>query len=192
MKIYTVGSLRRDGVEQLSRHMRMLGHEVFDEWRAAGPHADDEWRDYFKRNGMTFRDALRSPFVHHILDFDKQWLDWADVVVVYGPAGLSSAVEMFYAATQGKTPVLYLEQDPERWDAMLLLIEGLQVVYGQDELEEVLCQLQPKPPTILDSPADFLSRAALEKGLVLGPEYDWNKWELARSAPLESSESAST
>ncbi len=161
MKIYTVGSLRRPEVEDLSNAMRQWGYEVFDEWRAAGPRADDEWRDYFKRNGMTFRDALRSPFVHHILDFDKSWIDWADVVVVYGPAGLSSAVEMFYASTQGKTPVLYLDADPERWDAMLLLIPDMQVVYGHEELENVLSQLSP-----ISTPAP--------------------------SAPLESSESAST
>lgn len=140
MKIYVVGSLRKPEVEILSQALRDLGHDVFDQWRAAGPRADDEWRDYFKRNGKRFAEALRSPFVQHIVEFDQRWLDWSEAVVVMGPAGLSSAVELFYAAVHGKIPVLYLPEDPERWDAMLLLVPGLQVAETIPEIEEALCR----------------------------------------------------
>lgn len=140
-KIYVVGSLRRDDVRKVAEELRAEGHDVFDEWHAAGPEADNLWRDYFKGRGMRFSEALRSAFVEHIVEFDKRWLDWAEVVVVLGPAGVSSAIELMYCAFNGKRPILYQPADPERWDAMLLLIPGLELF---NELEAV-CQALHAP-----------------------------------------------
>lgn len=137
-KIYVIGSLRKKEVRWMAEYLRALGHEVFDEWHAAGPRADDEWRDYFKERGMRFSQALRSPFVEHIVEFDKRWLDWADAVVVIGPAGVSATIELHYAANAGKQPILFLPEDPERWDAMLLLVPNLEVVETRWDLRQAL------------------------------------------------------
>lgn len=138
--VYVVGSLRKKETRQLAAYLRDLGHDVFDEWHAAGPRADDEWRDYFKERGMRFSQALRSAFVEHIVAFDKKWIDWSDAVVVIGPAGVSATIELHYAANAGKQPILYLEQDPERWDAMLLLVPGLEVVESRRDLADALTE----------------------------------------------------
>lgn len=143
MKIYCVGSLRKSAAEDLGRRLRDAGHEVFTMYRAAGPNADDEARDYFKRNGMRYSDYLKSSFARHIVDYDLANLEWADVVVTAGAPGTSSAYELQWAGERGKRAIIYLEQDPERWDAMALLVPGLEVYETFNELAVALMNSRP-------------------------------------------------
>lgn len=138
MKIYVIGSLRKPEVEEFADTLRGWGDTVFDQWRAAGPKADDEWRDYFKRRKVGYKGALESPFVEHIVEFDKRWLTWANVVITHGAPGVSSAYELMWAGMMGKLPIIYLPQDPERWDAMALLVPHVRVATSLEELAEVL------------------------------------------------------
>ena len=140
MKIYVIGSLRKPEVEELADALRADGHEVFDQWRAAGPTADDEWRDYFKRRGVDYAAALTSAFVEHIVEFDKRWLTWADVVISCGPPGVSSAYELMWAGCQGKLPIIFLSQDPERWDAMARLVSNLRVARTFSDIRDILSE----------------------------------------------------
>ncbi len=116
-KIYLIGSLRNPHVPELAKRIRTYGHEVFDDWFAGGPTADDHWRDYHKNRGQTFSEAMECPMAQHIFDFDKYWLDWADTAILLSPAGKSGHLEAGYMVGRGKD-VVALVDDPDRWDVM--------------------------------------------------------------------------
>lgn len=122
MKIYVVGSLRKPETETFARLLRVRGHEAFIDWRAAGPRADDEWREHFQREGKTYKQALESDFVETFAAYDGRHIDEAEVVIGLNPTGQSAAIELFYGAITGKLTIAYYDQEPERWDGMWHLI----------------------------------------------------------------------
>ena len=133
-KVYVIGSLRKKTVRELANTLRDAGHDAFDQWHAAGENADQEWRDYFQELGVRYADAVESPFVKHIVEFDERWLSWADVVVACGAPGVSAAYELMWAGKEGKQTIIYLHDDPERWDAMVLLLPEPQFAMSADEI----------------------------------------------------------
>jgi nucleoside 2-deoxyribosyltransferase len=118
MRIYLIGSLRNPEVPAVAKELRSAGFEVFDDWFAAGPHADDAWRDYEKARGHRLKEALVGYAARHVFDFDKYHLDRADVVVMLLPAGKSGHMELGYALGRGKPGIIQLDSDPERYDVM--------------------------------------------------------------------------
>ena len=116
-KIYLIGSMKNPEIPLLAIEMRNLGHEVFDEWYAPGPSADEYWRDYEIQRGRTFKEALTGAHARDVFDFDKKWLNWADTVVLLTPAGKSAHLELGYSAGKDKETHVVLD-GPERWDIM--------------------------------------------------------------------------
>lgn len=118
-KVYVIGSLRNDEVPHIASDLRTdLKCDVFDDWYAAGPEADDYWRDYEKRRGRSYIQALRGGrSAEHVFGYDKHHLDTSDAVVLVLPAGKSGHLEAGYCIGRGK-PVAILLDDPERWDVM--------------------------------------------------------------------------
>ncbi len=57
------------------------------------------------------------PMAEHIFEFDKTWIDWADIGVLLTPAGKSAHLEIGYMRGCGKE-VFALVDDPDRWDVM--------------------------------------------------------------------------
>ena len=53
--IYLIGSLRHPRVRQVAEALRAHRLDVFDDWHAAGPEADDIWQQYEMARGHTFR-----------------------------------------------------------------------------------------------------------------------------------------
>ena len=143
MIVYLIGSLRAPHVPAIGNLLREKGYEVFDDWHAGGPTADDEWQRYEKQRGRTYREALKGHAAKHVFDYDVQHLKRADVAVLVLPAGRSGHLELGWFVGRGKPGfVLLEEQDPDRWDVMLLfatgvcgsvqeLIEELEVVQAQ-------------------------------------------------------------
>lgn len=125
-KIYIIGSLRNPRPANVSILLRCLFKEhacylpeVFDDWQAAGPIADDSWRDYERAKGLSFQEALAGHAAKHVFAFDKKHLDEADAAVLVLPAGKSGHLELGYMIGKGKPCVILLEcDDPERWDVM--------------------------------------------------------------------------
>lgn len=142
MKVYVVGSLRSDSVPLTSKILREAGHDVFDDWFGAGPRADDEWKAYYQSRGFTLAEALKSPLVQHIVALDRQWLTWADAVVLAAPAGKSAHIELTWAYERDKRCVVYMPDDGEepRWDAMYALLPHLVIATTEEEL---LAALEP-------------------------------------------------
>lgn len=134
MKVYLIGSLRNPEVPRIAKDLRAAGLDVFDDWYAAGPEADDYWKDYEIARGRTYREALEGYAAEHVFGFDQHHLDDADAGVLVLPAGKSGHLELGYIAGQGK-PAFILLDDVDRWDVMYRF--GI-VVGDTDEIIEEL------------------------------------------------------
>lgn len=131
--IYLIGSLRDPNVPKIAKKLREAGFEVFDEWYAAGPTADDCWRDYEKARGWSYLQALRESLAaDHIFRFDLHHLQRATDVVLVLPTGRSGHLELGWALGQGKRGYILLD-NPERWDVMYKFATGV-----FDNLEELI------------------------------------------------------
>lgn len=134
--IYLIGSLRNESIPILAATLRAYGHDVFDDWFAAGPKADDHWQDYETYRGRTYGEALAAPAANNVFRFDKLHLDSCDTVVLVMPAGKSGHLEFGYSIGMGKRGIVFFDKVPERWDVMYRFAH--QVVFGQQELMETL------------------------------------------------------
>ncbi len=136
MNIYLIGSLRNSEIPFIAQVIRKTTkHNVFDDWYAAGEHADDAWRDYEKQRGRSYAQALQGLAAEHTFKFDKTHLDRADAAVLVLPAGRSGHLELGYIIGKGK-PGYILHDNPERWDLMYLFATG---VY--EHLDSLLAKL---------------------------------------------------
>lgn len=139
--IYLIGSLRNPLVPKVATHLREEGLDVFDDWYASGPEADDKWREYEQQRGRSYREALRSPFARNAFEFDKTHLSAASAVVLILPAGKSAHMELGWSIGRG-TPSFILLDSPDRWDMMYqfatdvfestdVLVAALRIVEGR-------------------------------------------------------------
>lgn len=118
--IYVIGSLRNKRVPQVAYALRTaLDCDVFDDWYAAGPEADDHWAAYERGKGHTFEQALEGFAAQNVFRFDLYHLAIASHVVLVLPAGKSGHLELGWALGQKKKGYILLEsEDPERFDIM--------------------------------------------------------------------------
>ncbi len=123
--IYLIGSLRNPEVPKIARRLEdALGERVFADWFAAGPHADDAWRDYEKSRGISFAEALQEPAATNVFEFDRRHLEQARAVVLVLPAGKSGHMELGWCLGRG-TPGYILLDSPDRWDVMYKFATGV-------------------------------------------------------------------
>lgn len=119
MRVYLTGSLRNPRVPELANLLREEGFEVFDDWHAAGPKADDCWQAYEEARGRDYPEALDGHAAWHTYLYDKFHIGRCDALVLVMPAGKSSHLELGYAKGIGKkTVVLFADGYPARWDVM--------------------------------------------------------------------------
>jgi len=134
-KIYLIGSLRNPQIGTIASKLRAAGHEVFDDWYAAGPEADDYWQKYEIAKGNNYKQGLQGYAAKHVYEFDKHHLDRNEIAVLALPAGKSAHLELGYVIGTGKPGYILLD-DPDRWDVMYQFATG--VFYSVDELIEEL------------------------------------------------------
>lgn len=125
MKIYLIGSLRNPKVPILAENLRDEGHDVFDDWYAAGPEADDHWQSYEQARGRTYIEGLNGLAVGHVFDFDRKHLALAEAGVLVLPAGRSGHLELGIMIGQHKRAYILLDGEPERWDMMYKFASGV-------------------------------------------------------------------
>lgn len=118
--IYVIGSLRGPRVPEVANQLRAAGHEVFDDWYAAGPEADDYWQKYEENRGHNYREALDGYAARNVFAFDKRHLDRNEIAVLVLPAGKSGHLELGYFIGSGKPGYILFDDDVEncRWDVM--------------------------------------------------------------------------
>lgn len=122
--IYLIGSLRNPEVPIFADKLRKAGLDVFDDWFAAGPEADDKWREYEIQRGRSYVEAMEGHHADHVWAFDKSHLDRCDAAVLLLPAGRSGHLELGYTIGQGKPGFIVLG-DEDRWDVMYRFASGI-------------------------------------------------------------------
>ena len=118
MRIYLIGSLRNDKVPMLGNELRAEGYDVFDDWFAAGPEADDYWKIYEQSRGHTYMEALTGLAAGHVYEFDRKHLFESDVGILMLPAGRSGHLELGIFVGRDKKAYILLDDESERWDVM--------------------------------------------------------------------------
>lgn len=133
--VYLIGSLRNPAIPALGNALRQRRYDVFDDWHAAGPVADDEWQRYEQERGRTYAQAINGHAAAHVFAFDKHHLDRADMGILVMPAGKSAHLELGYLAGQKKRVFILFDEVPKRWDIMVKFAE---VFFSQKELLNAL------------------------------------------------------
>ena len=123
----------------MAAEIRKLGLEVFDDWFASGPIADDSWQAYEKARGHSYPEALQGYAADHVFGFDRSHLDTSAAGVLVLPAGKSGHLELGYLLGQGKPGWILLDGEPDRYDVMYKFATG---VYFS--VEELLSGLRDK------------------------------------------------
>lgn len=118
MKLYLIGALKNPEVQTIANRLRMEGYDVFDDWHAAGPDADDFWRDYEKNRNHSYQEALQGHAAKHVFTFDEFHLNCAHAGILVYPAGKSGHIELGVLAGQGKPTYILLDKIPDRYDVM--------------------------------------------------------------------------
>lgn len=123
--IYLIGSLRNPEVPKFANLLRTYGFEVFDDWYAAGPEADDYWQKYEKARGHSFPQALQGHAAKHVYEYDRYHLDRADAGILMLPAGKSGHLEAGYLIGRGKPVNILCPKEPDRYDVMYQFADGV-------------------------------------------------------------------
>jgi len=139
-KIYLIGSLRNKEVPNVAKVLREAGFDVFDDWYAAGPEADDYWRDYEVSRGHSYSEALAGYAANHVFEFDKKHLISSDIVLLLMPCGRSGHIELGWAIGQGAKGYILFPETPERYDVMYGFTDG--VFCGDNGLNELIEKLK--------------------------------------------------
>lgn len=134
--IYLIGSLRNPWVPIVAEALREDGHEVFDDWYSAGPKADDYWQEHQQYKGLSYGEALKGYAARNVYEFDKTHLDRCAAAVLVMPAGRSGHMELGYMLGRGKKGYVLFDAEPERWDVMYQLANG--VFFRIEELRKEL------------------------------------------------------
>lgn len=138
--IYLIGSLRNPNIPVMASKLRGHGISVFDSWYAAGPDADDCWRDYETAKGCTYQEALDGWAAQNVFNFDVQHLKRCNGAVLVMPAGKSAHLELGFIRGLGKPGWIYFTEIPERFDVMHNFATA--VHFDVDELAaDILCTL---------------------------------------------------
>lgn len=130
--IYLIGSLRNPEVPRVANRLREAGFEVFDDWYASGPTADDCLWEYEKGRGHNAVQALQGHAAQHVYTFDKKFIDQAQAAVLLMPAGKSAFFELGWFRGSGRPGYILFDQDPERIDIMFQLATNM--FYNTDDL----------------------------------------------------------
>lgn len=145
-KLYLIGSLRNAAVPALASRLRksVPQFEIFDDWYAAGPEADDYWKAYeqgrYGTDGSAYVTALGGYAADHVFQFDKHHIDTSSHALLMLPAGKSGHMEITYAAYGAgcNTAILLEEGADPRWDVMYKFIPNILTSF--QEVEEWLAK----------------------------------------------------
>jgi hypothetical protein len=162
--LYLIGSLRNPRIAELGNMLRANNPdvEVFNDWLAAGPEADDHWKSYEQNRNRSYHEALHGEAAKNVFAFDKRHLDRSTHALLVLPAGKSGHMEVMYAAygVGAKTAIL-LDPEDVRWDVMYQFIPT--VLNNDGEIEEWLNQPSQVSSTTEINPVSNLSRGQPSK-----------------------------
>jgi hypothetical protein len=135
-KIYVAGALANPFITEVALRLRAEGHEVFDDWHAAGPEADTRWQEYEAKRGRTYLEAINGHHAVDVFDFDLRNIMACDTFILVLPAGKSGHMEVGLARGEGKECHVLFAGEPDRYDLMYRMVHGIWM--SVDELVEGL------------------------------------------------------
>ena len=136
-KVYLIGSLRNPEIPRIGVEIRDRGFDVFDDWYAAGPEADDKWQVYEMARGRTYKQALDDGHAaKHVFNFDLHHLSDSSVGVLVLPAGKSGHLELGWLLGKGIPGYVLFDKVPDRWDVMYQFADG--VFFNEKDLYDTL------------------------------------------------------
>jgi len=133
--VYLAGSLRNPAIPEISRSLGQT-FDVFSEWYAAGPEADDHWKSYHQSMGHSYSEALRKPSSINTFWFDRRNMENSRSMVLVLPAGKSGHLELGYFVGLGRPGFILLEEEDGRWDVMYQFATG--VTHDLDDLSKMI------------------------------------------------------
>lgn len=136
MRGYLIGSLKNPQIPVVAQALRAEGYEIVDDWYAAGPDADDIWRDYERARGHDLKDALNGIHAKYAFMMDREQLQWSDFGVLVLPAGKSAHLELGWMLGQGKPAWILFDKEPERFDLMYKFATG--IATSVEELKQLI------------------------------------------------------
>lgn len=168
--IYLIGSLRNPEIPKIASTLRELTkQQVFDDWYAAGPEADDYWKKYEQEKGHDYKTALKGFAARNVFQFDKTHLSNAESVVLALPAGKSGHLELGWSLGKGKRGYILLDS-PDRWDVMYQFADMV-----TDKLEDIANDICSTAKAGLGPVLPFLSGISIEPEQ--RPEHkDWSRY----------------
>lgn len=117
-RVYIIGSLRNTVVAQAGNRLREHGLEAIDDWYAAGPRADDHWKEYENGRGRGYEEALYGKAAVNTFEFDYENLIRSDAALLVLPAGKSGHLEAGFFSRKGPLFILLEQGQDERYDVM--------------------------------------------------------------------------
>jgi len=137
--VYLAGSLRNPAIPKLHAELETkLRTKVFSDWYAAGPEADDYWKEYYTGRGMTYAEALKQPASVNTFTFDRDNMNRSRTMVLALPAGKSGHLELGWFLGQGR-PGFILLDEPDRWDVMYQFATGVTA-----DVDELIDMIRPR------------------------------------------------
>ena len=143
MNIYLIGSLRNPKIPYLANELRLLGYEVFDDWFAPGPEADDKWQEYERSRGHSYKQALHGLAAQHVFEFDVSHLRCADIGLLALPAGKSGHLELGWLLGREVPSYVLFDKEPERFEVMYQFAND--VFFTKEELFDFITAHHPVP-----------------------------------------------
>lgn len=131
-KVYIGGALANPEIVRITKLLLDHGYDAFSEWYTPGKEADVLWRDYELALGFDYRTALQRPSAKNTFNFDRKHIEESDTFLMVLPCGKSAHLELGYAAGLGKDTLIYMPEQPDRWDVMYGFAGG--IVYDDHEL----------------------------------------------------------
>lgn len=168
--LYLIGSLRNERIPELAKRLRKDNPdvEVFDDWYAAGPEADDFWKSYEQSRGRSYQEALEGHAAKNVFSFDKRHLDRATHALLVLPAGKSGHMEVMYATygVRAKTAIL-LDPEDVRWDVMYQFVPT--ILNNDEEITDWLNTSQSSEQDLSPSSQQGSKAVTSITGTMVGP-----------------------
>lgn len=130
-QIYLIGSLRNPLITDLGNKLRREGFDIFDDWMAAGPEADDHWQAYETARRRHYGEALAGAAARNVFEFDKRNLDASAGAILVMPAGKSGHLELGYMVGRDKYTAVLFDKVPDRYDVMYQFVNDICFDYGE-------------------------------------------------------------
>jgi hypothetical protein len=112
MKIYVASSWRTETQPIVVKHLRSVGHEVYDFRNPKPGNHGFSWKQAGDVSGpYNFLETLESEIANEGFALDKAALDWADGCLLLLPSGRSAHLEAGYAIGRGKRVAILLSND---------------------------------------------------------------------------------